>query len=222
MSIDQHDEDLQHDDAEMSGEETASDSSPGEGEFIAEPKKPLNKQMVAFFAILAVACGATYFMYVRSGPQTATAAPAVSQHEEAVKTFLSGGNSNIKSMRVWLQDMNKVVEKFTTFSSAKQVPLDGLIKNPFHFETDRPKENVNLEEIARKKKLEEQRQAAIQAAQALQLQSIVVSDTRRGCMINGAFYAEGQTVGDFKVEKINATTVIVREGQFRFQLRMPK
>src|SRR5581483_4553344 len=196
--------------------------SAGEGEFIGEPKKPLNKQMVLFFAILALACGATYFMYVRSGPQTATAAPAVSQHEEAVKTFLSGGATNIKSMRVWLQDMNKVVEKFTTFSSAKQVPLAGLIKNPFQFEAAHPKVNTDAEEAARKKKLEEEREAAIKSAQALQLQSIMVSGTRSNCMINGAFYTEGQTVGDFTVEKINAKTVIVREGQFRFQLRMPK
>jgi hypothetical protein len=41
-------------------------------------------------------------------------------------------------------------------------------------------------------------------------------------MINNALYTEGQTVEGFLVEKIAPNTVIVRNGQYRFELRMQR
>ena len=67
-----------------------------------------------------------------------------------------------------------------------------------------------------------ERQAALKAVQALQLQSIMFGETRRACMINNALCTEGQQVDDFVIEKITQGAVIVRSGTYRFELKMQK
>ena len=60
----------------------------------------------------------------------------------------------------------------------------------------------------------------LKAVQELQLQSVMHSDAMQACMIDNTLYREGQQVGGFTVEKINPNAVIVKNGAYRFELRM--
>ena len=42
------------------------------------------------------------------------------------------------------------------------------------------------------------------------------------CMIDNTLYQEGQSVGDFAIEKINPSAVIVKSAAYRFELRMQR
>ena len=79
-----------------------------------------------------------------------------------------------------------------------------------------------LSETAAKRRREEERQAVLKAVGALNLQSVIHSGTRKSCMINNTLYTEGQQVDSFVVERISPDAVVVRNGVYRFELRMQK
>lgn len=66
------------------------------------------------------------------------------------------------------------------------------------------------------------RAAAMRAAQALRLQTILLTRSRKTCLINGRTYTEGASVGGFTIERITESAVIVRQGRYRFELTMNK
>jgi len=191
-----------------------------ESEFIIEEKKPLNKGAMLLFVIFALGAGGTYLMYVRSGPKSASAA-TVSATDAEVTRFLSDGPKNMAMMKKLLVGAQKFVEQFNHFSEVTQVPLKDLRVNPFLEATPKPPDAVVTEDMARKKR-EEERQAAMKAVQGLQLQSILRSQSLHQCMINNTLLPEGAEVEGFKIEKVNANSVIVRQGVFRFELKMQK
>jgi hypothetical protein len=45
---------------------------------------------------------------------------------------------------------------------------------------------------------------------------------RKSCMVNNTLYTEGQQVDGFTIEKIAPDSVIVRNGSYRFELRMQR
>ena len=51
---------------------------------------------------------------------------------------------------------------------------------------------------------------------------MIHSGTRKSCMINNTLYTEGQEIDSFVVERINPGAVVVRNGVYRFELRMQK
>src|SRR5437660_1597989 len=71
-----------------------------------------------------------------------------------------------------------------------------------------------------KRRKEEERQAVVKAVQGLQLQSIMHSTARQACMINNTLYREGQQIDGFTIEKITTSSVIVKNGTYRFELKM--
>ena len=75
-------------------------------------------------------------------------------------------------------------------------------------------------EIAARKKREEQKLAALSAAQTLKLQSLMSRGSHRMVMINNTMYQEGDSVDGFVIEKISSTSVVVRQTPFRFELTM--
>jgi hypothetical protein len=77
-------------------------------------------------------------------------------------------------------------------------------------------------ETAAKKRREEERQAVLKAVATLNLQSVIHSGTIKSCMINNTLYTEGQQVDDFVIERIDPGAVIVKNGVYRFELRMQK
>ena len=69
---------------------------------------------------------------------------------------------------------------------------------------------------------DEERATAFKAAQTLQVQSIIHSGARKACLINNKMYTEGQKADAFTIEMIGPASVIVRNGQYRFELKMQK
>ena len=61
--------------------------------------------------------------------------------------------------------------------------------------------------------------AAAAEARALRVRSITVVGKQATCVINARRLAEGDTVDDFRVERITAEQVVVEKGGFRFLLR---
>jgi hypothetical protein len=189
---------------------------------VAGEKQPLSKGTVAMFVILAVAGAGTYFMYVRSGAQTAAAATDP-KAQAVIKQFMTERDKNAVAMKKMLTDTESIVRQFMNYR-VQQIPLSGLAANPFRIAAP-PAEDGHLsraDEEAQKRKREEERVAILKAVNALQLQSVMHSDSRKSCMINNALYLEGQQVESFTIEKIAPNCVVVRNGQYRFEIRMQR
>jgi hypothetical protein len=188
-----------------------------------ESKAPLSRSTLVMFFILVVGAGGLYFMYRQAGPKSAGAAvtkDAVDAHQ-TISTFLSGGDASVRSMEKLLKNTEKVVQQFVKYPSLTQIPLADLRTNPFRQHEDVTKTDTGpTSEELEKARREKERQAALKSVQELQLQSIMFSDNRRACMINNSLYREGQQIDDFTVDKISPQSVVVRDGPYRFELRM--
>ncbi|HRK30209.1 MAG TPA: hypothetical protein PLD59_03945 [Tepidisphaeraceae bacterium] len=194
--------------------------SSNEAEFVVtEEPRSLNKSTLVLILLVVLGGGGLYLMHLRSGPK-AVAAAETQEAAKTISSFLSGGDSNIKLMEKALRDTEAVVRRFANYPNTTQVPLNELQTNPFHVwvvEEEQPQTDV----ISKRRK-EEERQAVIKAVQGLQLQSIMSGSAQKACMINNTLFREGQSVDGFTVEKISASSVVVRQGQYRFELRMQR
>lgn len=193
----------------------------GESEFVVpEEKKSINKSTLALLALVVLGGGGLYLMHLRTGPSKAVAAES-QEASKTISTFLSGGQTNIQSMEKALRDTEAVVKKFLDYPSTTQVPLHELRTNPFRRLIDEPAD-VPQSDVVQKRRKEEERQAVIKAVGNLQLQSVMAGGAQKACMINNMLIKEGQTVEQFTVEKITPNGVIVKNGQYRFELRMQR
>jgi hypothetical protein len=162
---------------ENGGDDLNSTLAGGETEFVVadETKKPAGQQFLYLALLLAVAGGGMYFMYKRQGPASARAAstPEAAKAAETIKSFLNNGPGGIKAMQDMLKDTEKVVKQFLEYPSVTQVPLSDLHTNPFrlHVKGDNPDADADTD----KKKKDAEKQEALKASQALNLQSIVHS-----------------------------------------------
>jgi hypothetical protein len=196
----------------------------GDANFVVETtSKAPAKSTIALFLVLVVGAGSVYFMYRRTGPQSASAAASkeTTEAKKTISTFLSGKESNIKAMESMLKNTQMVVQQFLAYPSVTQVPLSDLRTNPFRAKertanNGGPQENLN--DIAERRRREEERVSIRKAADGLQLQSIMFSDARKACMINNTLYREAQMIDGFTIEKINPSSVIVKNGPYRFEL----
>lgn len=206
------------DDEAMDGSDLEDVLAEDETSFILEQKKPVNRTSVLIFAVVLLGAAGYYFMYARTGPQTAAAATSAeaAKADETINKFLSSGDENLRVMRQLRKTTDKVVAQFRN-SNVAQVPVSELQANPFKYA--QVSDEASIAEAAKKKR-EEERQVALSNVQGLQLQSILHSDKTRSCMVNNQLYKEGETVMGFVIEKITVNSVIVKEGQFRFELKM--
>lgn len=206
------------------GEELASAlGGGGETEFVvSEEKKPATQGLIFLAVLVLVGIGGTYFMYMRQGPESAAAAatPEAQKAEQTINTFLTSGPDGIKMMQSMLKDTEKVVKQFLEYPSVTQVPLASLHTNPFKFANTTIEAHPGAkDEEAAARKREEEKLAATKASEALKLQSIIYSGSRKACMINNTLYQEGQQVEQFTIEKIEPARVIVKSGAYRFELK---
>jgi hypothetical protein len=192
-----------------------------ESEFVvSEEKKPATQGLIFLAVLVVIGVGGTYFMYQRQGPSTAIAAtPEAQQAEKTINTFLTSGPDGIKMMQTMLKDTEKVVKQFLEYPSLTQVPLSSLQTNPFKSGAEKPADKVDDSEEALARKREEERLAATKASEALKLQSIIYSGSRKACMINNTLYKEGEQTEQFTIEKIEPGRVIVKTGAYRFELK---
>jgi hypothetical protein len=220
MNLNQQNDESQ----ELNREDTPSEEmgevlGTAEAGYVSEQQaKSLNKGTLMVSGMVLVAAAATFLMYVRGGPDAATASPGAAG--QTITTFLNDGEQNIRNMEQMLMETQRVVDQALSYNTNSQVPLEELQTNPFRHETtQRQAAQTEDQELKRR---EEQRVAALQAVQALQLQSIMHGDTRRACMINGTLYGEGQQVNGFTIQRINPHSIIVQRGEYRFELRMQR
>ena len=192
-----------------SGADLASQLAGGsESEFVvSEEKKPATQGLIFLAVLVVIGVGGTYFMYQRQGPSTAIAAtPEAQKAEKTINTFLTSGPDGIKMMQTMLKDTEKVVKQFLEYPSLTQVPLSSLHTNPFKSGAEKPADK-------------EERLAATKSSEALKLQSIIYSGSRKACMINNTLYKEGEQIEQFTIEKIEPGRVIVKTGAYRFELK---
>jgi hypothetical protein len=216
-------EELDPQDGEMvdDGSSAGGDTDVDAAFVVAEERKPLSKGTVAMFLILSAAAAGTYFMYVRTGGQAANAA-SDPKAQQVINQFMSDKDRNLVTMQKMLRETESVVQQFLSYPSMTQVPLKDLKSNPFRVGPATSDKPTGADEAKEKKKREEERVAALKAVQGLQLQSVVVSDSRKACMVNNTLYTEGQQVDAFTIEKIGPNSVIVRKDVYRFELRMQR
>ncbi len=170
-------------------------------------------------ALLLAGAGYTYFMYVKTGPQAASAAVTMETSSKAlaVRTFVSAAPANTKSVERLLKSSKKAVAQLATFQNVRQIPLADLRTNPFS-RSDASADKLQAGQAA-KTRVDQQRSTALRAVANLQLQSVWIDDKNRSCVINNAILMEGQQVDQFTVESISSGAVVVRTGAFRFELR---
>jgi hypothetical protein len=215
-------------DTDIDQEENNNDGAPqfetgddaGDSAFVVTAEKePLSKGTLAMFILLVVAGAGTYFMYVRTGAQTAGAATDV-KAQQVIKQFMTEREKNPDAMRKMLLETEEKVRWFRSYPGDNQRPLTA---NPFRMTPlDDAGKTPRLDDERAKKQREEERIAVLKAVNALQLQSVMHSDARQSCMINNSLYLEGQQVEGFTIEKISPNAVIVRNGSYRFELRMQR
>jgi hypothetical protein len=119
-----------------------------------------------------------------------------------------------------LAEADQQLAAITGASSRFQVPLGALKSNPFEQPTASspddsavpPATKINADERA----------AALQAVESLDLQSILVGDSRRSCIINNVTCEEGQQIDGFTVETIASASVTVSMGIYRFDLALTR
>ena len=202
--------------------ESTESAEGAEETLVTEAKKPVNATALTLFAIIVIGIAGTYFMHLKTGPRSASAAMDTGPSaNETVAAFLADGGRTINNMRVILQGTQKLVEQFKTYPSVAQVPLTDLKANPFHLSVSQAPAPQDSAEMARKKK-EELKSAAMASAHSLRLQSLMSRGAKRMAMINNAMYQEGDIVDGFLIEKISAASVIVKQSPFRFELTMAK
>ena len=181
-----------------------------------KPSKWRGSQVL--IGLIGLGLAGTYFMYVKTGPASASAMPATAAHK-SVNDFLTAGPANIKTMEKMLKNTEKVVQQFLAYPAVTQVALADLKTNPFRQTAVKAKADGVDENVVAKQR-EAEKQAALSAVRTLNLQSVLVSDKNRSCMINNAMYLEGQQVDTFAIERITAASVVVRRGAYRFELQM--
>ncbi len=192
-----------------------------EGLVVASGKAPISRGTLVMFAVLLLGGAGLFFMHRQTGPRAAGAAVAKesAQAKQTISSFLSGGDASIRSMEKLLRNTEKVVQQFLAYPSMTQIPLKELRTNPFR-QHEEKKEGMS--DAGEKKKREEERLAILKAVQGLELQSIMCSDTRKACMVNNTLYREGQSIDNFSIEKISPAAVVVKNGPYRFELKIQR
>ena len=202
--------------------ETLGDGADDSEFVISSESKPANRGTLVLFGLVLAGVGLTYLMFLRTGPKAADAAAVqeTAQASQTISTFLNDGNANIKLMESMLKNTKKVVEQFLNYPNMTQVPLSDLKTNPFRFSA--PKVGESETDAVNRKRRDEERLTMLKAVQGLQLQSVMHGEVRKACMINNTLVQEGQVIEGFTVEKINPQGIVVKNGVFRFELKMQK
>src|SRR3954451_2799236 len=128
-------------------QELAESLDQGETTFVSsEPKKQISSSTLGVFGVLALCAAGTWFMYVRGGPAAASAADDATAAD--ITTFLDEGKQHVTLMKQMLQNTEKVVQQFRKSSAKAQVPLAGLLTNPFRMEAPKQATPTNETETA--------------------------------------------------------------------------
>src|SRR3954470_24121854 len=128
--IEQDDQDGAGATGEQFGATDGGDENVDSAFVVPSEKQPLSKGTLAMFLVIAVAGAGTYFMYVRTGPQSANAG-VDPRAQQVIKQFMSDRTKNQGQMEQTLRDAESIVKQFLNYPGVKQIPLSSLTANPF-------------------------------------------------------------------------------------------
>jgi hypothetical protein len=196
----------------------------GDTGFVVETPKKVSQGTIVLAGVLLACGGGTYLMHLHSGPKEKPPAPETVAATTTINQYLSSGGDNVKQMKELLQSTEKVVQQFLAYPGKAQIPIERLQTNPFRFlKPNKAQEEAQAAEakVDQERLRAQAKAAAMKAAEALHLQSII-HGRQKGCLINNTLYAEGQAVNGFTVQTIKPQAVVVSQGDMMFELTMEK
>jgi ABC-type glycerol-3-phosphate transport system substrate-binding protein len=182
--------------------------------------------MFALAGVAAVALGAMYFRYFKYEFTIPT-----TDSQASVEKFLTTGQADLRGMRETLDKTAKLVNEFGQEIDAVQVPVDQLAANPFDqgltlvTVADESPDGAVVPVIHQaadtsKAVREQQRQALLEQAKKLKLQSILYGSAKSHCLIDGKLYAVGQTVEGFTIRSIERDRITLHTQGHEFVLQL--
>lgn len=213
-------------DQEEYGESTETDlttaMSGGEDYFVEGEGKKKSTTPLLLALLLVVGGVGGYMYFVKQGPAAASAATTATSNttdaaKKTINEFLSDGGKDLANMESMLRNTESVVKQFLAYPTMTQVPLRDLQTNPFRFAPP-PDQQAAVE--AAKRARDELRQKAVKAASELRVESIMTGRQGGSAIINGRPVKAGDTVGEFTIEEVKQGSVIVRDANFRLELRL--
>jgi hypothetical protein len=195
----------------QSAETTETEQAPVDPD--AKPRFRVSRSTGVLSLLVVAAVGGLWFMHWKAGPNEAA---AESNAQKTIKNFLGDGKKEVASMKTALADTERQVAELRQFPAAAQVPLEDLQRNPF------AEKAGDAKPTASHSQLENERAAALKKASTLKLKSIVYSGTNRSCILNNRFCQEGDEVDGFTVERVGQSSVILKNGSFRFELKVSR
>jgi hypothetical protein len=195
----------------------------GEDFLVDQPAKKGSNPMLVATLLLALAGGAAYWFYFKPQPSGAsasvsgTAAAGSVDAKKTIDEFLSSGGKDLAAMEQMLRNTEQVVRQFLAYPTMTQVPLKDLSTNPFRFKAPEP-ETPSAVDV--RKQRDELRQRAIKSVSSLRVESIMTGGGGGTAIINGVVVRPGDSVEGFRIEEIKVASVVVRDENFRFELRL--
>jgi hypothetical protein len=185
---------------------------------LSTPAKPkrfrIERSTAGLLVLIGMALAGLGFMHFRTAPLVSLGATQTSA-EAAIDKFLGGGQENIVRLQVAMATTRKMVESFNAGVAAARSDVD---RDPFYNPLLSTPQKPNAKAVAQPG----QRTNHADELRKLNIQSILVSKSRRAALVNGKLIQEGATIEQFKVEQIgDASVTFSRDGQ-RFELKLRK
>ena len=158
-------------------------------------------------------------MYFDSGATTPEPidSPSAITPREVVTNYLNGGKENRAELLGMLSSTDKLMQRCLADPDGAQISLSKLRSDPLGVA---PVVQSAASNAAQAHETDGARVAMLQQIEKLQVQSIVSSGERPACMIDNRLYREGEQIDDFTIERIDQSEVVVRNGDYRFELRI--
>lgn len=190
----------------------------------------MNKGTLIAMAVIVVGVGTLWLMRAGQNELIGQASAEVEAKIEQALARLTNPDAlatddplRKENLKALFGDTEQVLAMFSTDPTKQQVPIEFVKKNPFTLPATKkiapPVVKVDDSAVAKQKELERQLKSFKLAAKGLQLQS-VLGGKHPAAVINGDVIRVGQAVGEFKLVKVNRLSVIVRGGQWNFELKM--
>jgi hypothetical protein len=170
-------------------------------------------------SVLVVAGTLIVFHFNRVATAGAHAAdvPQAMAARQVIDNYLDAEQGRFADLPTTLGNTDALLQECLADRSGAQVPLASLHSDPFRFAA--ATQSIAAE-AATEKKSDTDRVAMLQDLQKLRLQSIVAGGDNPQCMIDDRLYHAGEQVGNFTIERIDAAVVVVRNGGYRFELKI--
>ena len=165
---------------------------------VAEAGKGVRKSSIVLGILFLVGVVCLFIMIKKSGPTAASASTV-----DAEKTRIEQAIANLTGIKTEIfSGIEKVLQKFHTFSNVEQVKLGELSKNPFKID---PYFGESVQGG-----LTGVQASGEQPANGLELFSIMQSNNKICCMINEKILYEGDEVNGYAIVKITEKEVTLR------------